>query len=1134
MKKSRKLIIVSILLLSLYGVSFSRGLQIPLLWKADLNTLLESAPTVADLNNDGRDEVVIAGMEDIFVLNKNGKQLWRWHTRKRYSTYPCVLPRSKKPALIYAADNSGLFTCLDGNGKKIWQRELDGPSAWSAAAIYKMPLDKAPRVIQTDQTGAVWCFNAFNGRMIWKTRISGKPASPAIGDLDGDGRAEVVLKTNDGTLVALSISGKVLWREKIGGNCEDWATASPVIFIASDGKARIAAASSDGELFVTNGNGDVLWSYPTGQPVASTISVGDFDQDGRADIFFVTQLGMIYRMDESGAVLWQINMQGRSLAPGAILDINNDGQLEYVLCTQRGHMLILNQFASIIFDYQFDNRTINVTPSFGNVSGERGKLEFVITGGESGRVFCFETPAFVGAAQQWIAYRANPQNTGVWFGLVQSQTLRMIPQNLDWNRLLIGDRVRFRIVNPYPQHKPLKATAVCIQSNGKRQSAHSLILGKRGDLVLPVNFVVPGTYHFSWWLENEKGKKLILGRRDLPYEPFKNDRALVERAIFALKNTAKVISGTLPLSAEALRLRLNKLEIQSKELHPLQDAIPASSAEPTQEILKKTCLLNKQAKRALKISEVIRQALALGAGTSLIAFEGKLWDNRDVCQQLPSQAANPLQIVHDVVPGEHQPVSLMIFNMTNRALNVRLKTHSIDKGLRLSLLHSIAVPTSLGEMSWDPLPALDESGVVSVPPLESREFWLDVQVDHQSKGTRRIQLDVLALNGSGVLEAPGNPHAVPSPATRVNIQLNVLPFKMAPSGAFRLCTWSPSEGPDIPDLLSHANNVFIVPHGKMKSDSSKKGNSIDFSRLDRIVRQFSGRDVFFLISGFPSLKEDFGNPGYRKSLKNYLSALVNHLKKFGVDTNHFALYPIDEPGGHGWNAVNKLVDFGKMAHDADPNIKIYMDGGGDVPMLKKMAEVVDICTPPIDWLGQDSPEMRVIRASHKILWSYNCSYSFSRPVGANLKNTNIVGEYRNAALFAFRHGSTGIGFWCYNATRGDLWTRISPEYNLVYPGRTAPVTSRRWEAVREGIEDARILLALKDFEKGNAQNPRAKSVCLKIRKLIEEELPALVDPGFRAMKLGLDRHTLDAKSNGTKVASFRKEMMACVRATVEK
>ncbi len=1106
----------------------AKNLKMPLLWETNLNMLLESSATVADLNHDGHDEVVIAGMEALFVLDQKGRVVWRWHTRRRFSTYPAVLQRPKKSALIFAADNSGLFTCLNGNGRVVWQKELDGPNSWSASAVDADPPDGQPRVIQADQSGTIWCFNALSGNVLWKTRVSAKPSSPALGDLNSDGKSDVVVKTTDGTLAALSFSGKILWSRKIGGSCADWANASPVIFAGSDGKARVAAVSSDGELFVIDGSGQILWSYPTGQPVASTISVADFDKNGLADIFLVSQLGVVFRLDETGQLLWQIDTQGRSLAPGALLDVNNDGQLEFVLCTQRGHLMVFNQSAKIIYERQFDNRTINVTPAFGQITG-RSRLEFAVTGGESGRVFCFATPASPRAARPWPAYRANPQNTGAWFGLSKSEALQMIPRNLVWNQLLVGEPIRFTIVNPNPKKQPLKAAAVCVKPDGSRQSAFSLVLGKQGELLLPIDFTSPGVYRFSWTLETASGKKLLSGEKNLTCRPFANDRALVERAVGQLHRTAKEISETLPLTARALQNQALALEIEAKKLAPQQQAVPASAAGEIQTVLSQTAQLDQKARRALKIQTVALKAQSLGRGTSLLAFEGKFWENRSVNLQLPPTAANPVKIEHAVVPGEHQPVPLVMFNLTDRTLQVRTKLQKIDGGLTITMRHSVPTPTNLGEISWDPLPRVEESGVVSVPPLESRELWLDVSVGREIRGIQKISLDLLALNGAGVLEAPHNPHAVPPPVTHVTLQFRVLPFHMAPSGDFRLCTWSPSSGPALPDLLAHGNNVFILPQAKIKLDAEKSVELVDFTHLDSLLKNFEGQDVFFLLSGFPAIPGEPGNPLYEKNLCRYVRTLVAHLKEKGVDTDHFSFYPIDEPAGHGWAAVRKLVAFGKAVHACNPKVKIYMDGDGKIPMLKEMASCVDIWTPPIDWLAQTGPEMRIIRETHKTLWSYNCSYGFSRPVGANLKNTHLIGEYRAAALFAVRHGATGIGYWCYNATRSDLWTRTTPEYNLVYPGTEAPVPSRRWEAVREGIEDARILLARKDFAERNARNPKTKKICAKIRHLEEKDLPALVDPGFQAMKLGLARPTLDLLSNEKKVKDFRKKMMECVR-----
>src|SRR5690606_19856257 len=118
-----------------------------------------------------------------------------------------------------------------------------------------------------------------------------------------------------------------------------------------------------------------------------TLSVGDIDQDGRADVFLITQTGRILRIDESGALLWDNDMQGRSLASGAIIDFDDDGRLEYLLCTQNGRMIGYDVDGDIIYHYQFPCRTINMTPTFGDICRGTNDLEMVVTGGESGLTY---------------------------------------------------------------------------------------------------------------------------------------------------------------------------------------------------------------------------------------------------------------------------------------------------------------------------------------------------------------------------------------------------------------------------------------------------------------------------------------------------------------------------------------------------------------------------------------------------------------------------------------------------------------------------------------------------------------------------------------------------------------------------
>ncbi|MDP2338308.1 MAG: ChbG/HpnK family deacetylase [Bacteroidota bacterium] len=1106
----------------------AQKLNLELKWTTNQKCFLESSATVADIDNNGSDEAIVASQEELIAVGKSGNSLWRWKARGRFMTYPAVLKRAGELALIYAADYTGQLTCLNGNGKVVWQADLNAGSEWSASVVADLDGNGSFEIIQTDLKKTVWIFDALTGKLNRKTSLSGGLlVSPAVGDLTGDGRSEIAIASNDGSITVLRSDLSELWKYKIGGFSETWSTSAPVMFSASDGKNYLVAASGTGEVFCFDAQGKPVWQYPTNVPVSSSISVGDFDQDGQTDIFLITQTGLIYRFDEHGNVIWKIDMQGRSLAPGAIADINNDGKSEYVLSTQNGHVLVLNNVGEVIFDYQLPSRTINVTPSIGNITGNPDKLDLFLTGGEAGLTYCFETPGTKKSSIQWSNYRGNAQNTGSWFGLIQSDELRMVPQNLAWNKLLTGERVQFNISNPKPVSNPLKAAAICISPDGAKHNAIANIQGKEGQLLLPVDFTLPGIYKFSWTLTTNDGKELLSSSREVSLQAFENDRALAKLSVSALNTSADKVEEILPLSANALRNEAFQLQATDQAVSAQQQMVPVSEAGTVQATVKNTAKLNEQSKRALLISEIVRKAASLGSETSLIAFEGSKWENRNVDQQLPTKVENPVLISHAAVPGEHQPVPLVLFNVTDHLLNVRVVTENPDKEIKVTAMRSINTATSLGEESWDALPEIDESGVISIPSLSSREVWLDLKIDEAKPGKHDLEITLQALNGAGVLDAPTNPHAVPAPETKVKISLDVLPFKMAPSGDFRLCTWSPSTGPEVESLLAHGNNVFLLAQPKFKFNDKNELVGFDYSDFDQIIAQFKGHDVFFLVSGLPAISDEFASEAYKKQLSFYLKDLVNHLASKGIDIDHFSLYPIDEPGGNGWKAINTLVQFGEMAAAVNPDVMLYQDGGGELPMFEAMAKCVDVWVAPFDWVADQSPEMNVMRTTGKLLWSYNCSYSSSRPIGPNIKNINLIYEYRTAALLALRNGGSGIGFWCYNSVSENPWSRMKMEYNLVYTGKTKSVTSRRWEAVREGIEDYRILAALKEYLKPDAKVD--DNVRNKIEHLLKTSLPNLVDPGSQAMKLGQSREVFDLVCSDSKMDAFRNEMISCIQ-----
>jgi len=70
-------------------------------------------------------------------------------------------------------------------------------------------------------------------------------------------------------------------------------------------------------------------------------------------------------------------------------------------------------------------------------------------------------------------------------------------------------------------------------------------------------------------------------------------------------------------------------------------------------------------------------------------------------------------------------------------------------------------------------------------------------------------------------------------------------------------------------------------------------------------------------------------------------------------------------------------------------------------------------------------------------------------------------DFRLLAWWAWHYGARGIGFWSYSDTNGSsAWDDLDsrrPDWAVVYESPDGIVSSRRWEAFREGLEDYALL-----------------------------------------------------------------------------
>ena len=1091
------------------------GLAMEPLWVADPDMIMEGAAMVADLDGDGSAEVVTAAYESIIVVDGAGTERWRFDGRGRYSTCPALLERAGQPPLIYAGDNTGLLTCLDGHGDVVWQRDI-APVFCSSAAVADLEGDGALELVQGSLKGALNVFDALTGAPLWTRDLGGDCGSPAVGDINGDGRSEIVMTTGAGKLFALDADGNPVWDFALGATAPDWAICSAVLYGDASGRARIAAGSREGRFVCLDGTGGVVWERMLRGGVASTISAGDIDGDGRADLFAVTELGVLYRFDEQGRIVWDIDTQGRSLAPGALVDLDGDNALEYLLCTQQGNLFAFDTEGAVVFNHQFDNRTINVTAAFGDIVAGRPGLEFAVTGGESGRVFCFGLSAPVDARAEWRSYRCDNRLTGAWFGLSRQDVVRMTPENLEWDRLVSGEGVVFRVTNPGGGDTVLTAQASCVLPDGSRQAAVGKVAGRQGVLQLPVSAGAPGPYRFAWTLSDGSGRVMTAGSRELTLHPYQNDQALARRAVLAIEAFTDGEGG--PQDGKGVKAALareaHEIKAEAEALMALQAAVPGAAPGFREGVDARTASLNERAQRALRLARVARDLLASAPDVSLAPFAGTLWENRDVDQQVPEAVVLPLHISRRCVPGEHEPVSIKLLNVSAEPAEITVRVTMPPAGPAVNISTVNPAPSNHGVVAWDPIVPLGDEGL-AIPPLEVREVWVDIDLAGVQPGYCGIRLDFEA--------GASRSHA--------EIALDVLPFEMAGLDTMRLCCWA-SYSPDaVRDLLAHGNTVFTAPLPPVTvAEGPSPVLRIDFAALDEFLALLAGHDVYLLLQGIPELAVPMESDAYVPRLADYLSQVAGHLQERGIAEERVALYPHDEPGGHGWDTVNHYVAFGRQGRKARPGLQFYVNGGGDLAMFEALGEVASVWCPSFYMLAEESPEMGYLRKSGRTLWSYDCAYLYARPIGANTKTINVAAQYRMAAIHGWHFGATGIGFWCYNVGP-SMWEAIPDEYPLVYVNKDGTHTvSRRWEAVREGMEDARMLIALRERLADAAVNDGAKR---QIRKLFEETVASNASQSLKEAHLGIARYGLDATNNDATVAEFRERLMDCIAALAQ-
>ncbi|MGD9498858.1 MAG: hypothetical protein AB7Y46_21365, partial [Armatimonadota bacterium] len=397
---------------------------------------------------------------------------------------------------------------------------------------------------------------------------------------------------------------------------------------------------------------------------------------------------------------------------------------------------------------------------------------------------------------------------------------------------------------------------------------------------------------------------------------------------------------------------------------------------------------------------------------------------------------------------------------------------------------------------YDALPRLPQGeGVwrVTIPPGDSVRVHVAMSVGESADSAQAAIL--IRPEGGG--------------QQRLTLAVEVLPAPPPAESEFEhvsflypeltVCARSPAAAAE--DLGAHHVTMIEFP-SMPPARWNDEGELIeaDFARHDGWMDTYAPHVRRMMIFWHGDIERDEGtvwdmhSPQWRRAYLSLLRGWLEHNRERGYGPERFVLLVADELHSQHLDVapddkVRAVVETTRQVHAAIPDLKVfqtltYYAFPADVALMAPVTDFACVALPWPERLTRNAPP------------EYNPRQAYAEQIGPLLRaHCAQLGSYHVASgksdaqlqwnhaypLVALGQGMTGVGHWAYNVARGSTWHdwdgegEVRLDYSFVYDGaedhernrRLNPtselvVPSIRWEALREGIQVAKLLLALRE------------------------------------------------------------------------
>ncbi|HXI85126.1 MAG TPA: PQQ-binding-like beta-propeller repeat protein [Verrucomicrobiae bacterium] len=190
----------------------------------------------------------------------------RWAT----AVAEVVAPAAVDKDFAFVGDGKGALHCLSlADGKELWQFPVSDPFP-SAPALVDINGDGRNDVVAVSDNGFVYAIDGKTGKELWDYQFSATRSRThngiALADVDGDGFPEGVVVNPKGDIVCLDLkTGKPKWNGILG---ELVMSAPAIADMNGDGVPDVLVGTMGRRVHCISGKGDrQLWSYEVGSQI---------------------------------------------------------------------------------------------------------------------------------------------------------------------------------------------------------------------------------------------------------------------------------------------------------------------------------------------------------------------------------------------------------------------------------------------------------------------------------------------------------------------------------------------------------------------------------------------------------------------------------------------------------------------------------------------------------------------------------------------------------------------------------------------------------------------------------------------------------------------------------------------------